>query len=216
MPELIFKMNIVYILTNESMPDYIKIGMTGDLDRRLKELHNTSIPFPFECFYACRVDDARTVEKRLHEAFGNMRVRNNREFFEMLPEQAYAVLELLSKEDVTPKDIVLDASKENAKEVKTSLENAKVKKRSKFKFQKVGISIGAEIFFSRDRSQNAKVASETNIEYNGKETSLSKAARKILGCEYDVSGSEYWGYEDPEYGFETLDEIRKRFEEADQ
>ena len=35
-------MPIVYILTNESMPDTIKIGITDNLERRIKELDNTS------------------------------------------------------------------------------------------------------------------------------------------------------------------------------
>ena len=34
-------MPIVYILTNESMPDIIKIGITDNLSRRLRELDNT-------------------------------------------------------------------------------------------------------------------------------------------------------------------------------
>ena len=43
---------IVYILTNQSRPDTIKIRITDNLERRMKELDNTSTPLPFECFYA--------------------------------------------------------------------------------------------------------------------------------------------------------------------
>ena len=39
-------MAIVYILTNESMPDTIKVGITENLDRRVRELDNTSTPLP--------------------------------------------------------------------------------------------------------------------------------------------------------------------------
>ena len=38
---------IVYILTNQSMPDTIKVGITDNLDRRVRELDNTSTPLPF-------------------------------------------------------------------------------------------------------------------------------------------------------------------------
>jgi predicted GIY-YIG superfamily endonuclease len=44
-------MPVVYILTNESMPDLVKIGITDNLERRIRELDNTSTPLHFECFY---------------------------------------------------------------------------------------------------------------------------------------------------------------------
>lgn len=47
---------IVYILTNQSMPDTIKIGITDNLDRGIRELDNTSTPLPFECYYVIEVE----------------------------------------------------------------------------------------------------------------------------------------------------------------
>ena len=55
---------IVYILTNQSMPDTIKIGITDNLERRIRELDNTSTPLPFECYYAVEVQDAKAIEKK--------------------------------------------------------------------------------------------------------------------------------------------------------
>ena len=54
---------IVYILINQSMPDTIKIGITDNLERRMRELDNTSTPLPFECYYAVEVQDAKVIEK---------------------------------------------------------------------------------------------------------------------------------------------------------
>ena len=85
---------IVYILTNQSMPDTIKIGITDNLERRMRELDNTSTPLPFECYYAVEVQDAKVIEKKIHEGLDDKRVRQNREFFNTSPEQAKAILEI--------------------------------------------------------------------------------------------------------------------------
>ena len=57
------------------MSDIVKIGITDNLSRRLRDLDNTSTPLPFKCFYAVEVDNARTIENLLHEAFDDKRVR---------------------------------------------------------------------------------------------------------------------------------------------
>ena len=76
---------IVYILTNQSMPDTIKVGITDNLDRRVRELDNTSTPLPFECYYAVEVENASAIEKKIHEGLDDKRVRQNREFFNATP-----------------------------------------------------------------------------------------------------------------------------------
>ena len=73
---------IVYLLTNPTMPDLVKIGRTNDLETRLRSLSTHSgVPVPFECFYACEVRDSVEVERALHEAFGDHRINPKREFF---------------------------------------------------------------------------------------------------------------------------------------
>ncbi len=45
---------IVYVLTNPTMPGLIKIGRTTNLEQRVKSLSSdTGVPLPFEVFYAC-------------------------------------------------------------------------------------------------------------------------------------------------------------------
>ena len=53
------------MFTNESMAEIIKVGITGNLPRRLRELDNTSTPLPFECLYADEVGDARAIDSLL-------------------------------------------------------------------------------------------------------------------------------------------------------
>jgi hypothetical protein len=51
-------MSIVYVLVNRAMPDLVKIGKTErDIESRIKGLDTTSVPLPFECYYAAKVLD---------------------------------------------------------------------------------------------------------------------------------------------------------------
>ena len=58
---------IVYILTNEAMPDMVKIGITSTtVEERMKSLQTTGVPLPFTCYYAAEVEDAGKIERVLH------------------------------------------------------------------------------------------------------------------------------------------------------
>lgn len=192
---------IIYILTNESMPGYVKIGRTSNnLEQRIKDLSaSTSVPLPFTCFYACTVSNAQFVEHQLHDAFDNDRTNPKREFFQIAPERVVSALKLAAIDEVTPtKDLV-----ENHEDREALILARKI--REKFNFDMAQIPIGAELIFSRDENARAKVIDNHNIEYAGKKISLSKSAQIILGYDYGVAGTDYWTYEG-----ETLDERRKR------
>ena len=96
------EVQIVYILVNEAMDGYVKIGKTSDLEQRMRTLDNTSVPLPFECVYAAIVKDSDFVERQLHDAFSDFRVRDNREFFKVSEARVAAALKLAEIEDVTP------------------------------------------------------------------------------------------------------------------
>lgn len=98
------QLGIVYVLTNPAMPGLVKIGRTtrGTVDARLAELYTTGVPVPFECEFAGRIEDEARVERAFHTAFGPYRLNSKREFFEIEPEQAIALLELMVVENVTP------------------------------------------------------------------------------------------------------------------
>jgi len=197
---------IIYILTNEAMPGYVKIGKTNNnLEQRIRELSaSTSVPLPFTVFYACIVKDAQFVEHQLHDAFDDNRVNPKREFFRVAPERVVAALKLAEVENVTPKRDIVET-----KEDQEALDAAR-KIRSRFNFEMVKIPVGADLYFSRDENIKAKVIDThvaNSIEFNGKKTSLSRSAQKILGYQYGVAGTDYWMYDG-----ETLDERRRRLE----
>ncbi len=198
---------IVYILTNEAMPGYVKIGITGDLQTRIKQLSSTSVPVPFECFYAKKVKDARFVENRLQATFSQDRVDSGagREFFMIQPEQAAAALSLAEGEEIILGDSTI------SEQERIAIEEIK-KRRPGFNFSMVGIKPGAILTFSLDESITCVVHDSKKVEFNGEVTSLSDAAMKVLeskGLNWKaVSGPGIWMYEG-----ENLYERRIRMEE---
>lgn len=86
----------VYILTNPSFrEDWVKIGKSSrPVDVRSKELDNTAVPLPFEVFATMKTAKYNEAEKLVHryiERFTNLRIRNNREFFNVQPEEALEI-----------------------------------------------------------------------------------------------------------------------------
>lgn len=195
--------NIVYILTNESMPGYIKIGFTTrDIQHRLRELDGTNTPLPFEMHYACEVEKTND-EKWLHSIFSDRRVRDNREFFKMDPERVILALKRIQIKEIKLND---DESNITIEQKKSILE--KKKNRSRFDFKEYGISTGEEIYFSRDENIKARVLQNNKIELNGEERALSESARELLEYKKQPAGTLYWKYDG-----ETLDERRRRMDE---
>ena len=188
-------MAIVYILTNESMPDTIKVGITENLDRRVRELDNTSTPLPFECYYAVEVENASAIEKKIHEGLDDKRIRQNREFFNTTPEQAKAILEIaevMGGKNVTPKEDIVETPQD-----KQALDSAR-KKRKRFNFSMVNILPGTLLEFVKDNSITCEVVDENKVKFRDKVTSLSDAADSILkemGYDWEgVQGPLWWSY----------------------
>ncbi len=92
----------VYVLTNPAIPGLVKIGRTdGAVALRVDQLYTSGVPFPFRVEFACRVANTAEVERALHQAFAFRRVNARREFFEIAPENAIAILRLLHVEEIT-------------------------------------------------------------------------------------------------------------------
>ena len=190
-------MAIVYILTNESMPDTIKVGITENLDRRVRELDNTSTPLPFECYYAVEVENASAIEKKIHEGLDDKRVRQNREFFNATPEQAKAILEIaevMGGKNVTPKEDIVETPQD-----KQALDNARKKRGRIDYFGILGIQKGTTLTFSKDENITCTVSDNGKIIFRDKETTLSGSALLItneMGYDWgQVQGAGYWCYQ---------------------
>lgn len=192
---------IIYILTNEAMPEYIKIGFThGDVTERLKQLDRTGTPLPFEVYYAAIVENAEKEEKWLHSIFADRRARDSREFFKMNPE--YATL-ALKRVEIKEEKIDSGLTKEQEKEVDEVKE-----RRSRFHFAHYGIPIGSKLTFTRDSNIVAEVVENDKIKIGEKVSSLSNFAMELLGYQRKPQGTLYFEYEG-----EILDDRRRRMDD---
>ena len=185
---------IVYVLTNPAMPGLVKIGKTarGSINARLNELYSTGVPVPFECAFAARVTDEAKVESAFHRAFGPYRLNPKREFFQIEPEQAIALLELMADEDVTP------ALQQEAATVDVEAKDASNKlkaRRPNLNFIEMGIPAGSELRFYKPPHETVMVVSERKVEFRGEDTSLTAATREILDTDYSVAPGPYWLYQ---------------------
>jgi len=98
---------LVYLLSNESIPGWVKIGRTNSVDRRLKELYNTSVPLPFkveETITTNTLEESRVLEKSIHSIIDtlnpNLRKHTEaykREFFMMSTDEGKSIFKLVTQ-----------------------------------------------------------------------------------------------------------------------
>jgi len=191
------KQGIVYVLTNPAMPGLVKIGRTtNEITNRMNELNTTGVPLPFDCQFACEVDDCNLVEDSLHKAFYPDRINPKREFFEIEPDQAIAILHLLAKKDVTP--AVTAEINKNLSDVERVASEQYKKRRPNLNFTEMGIPKGAKLIFSYGEiSAEVTVVSDRKVKTadSDKEVSLSQITREILELDYNIQPTRYWSYE---------------------
>lgn len=191
---------VIYILTHEAMPGYVKVGRTDNLTERLRTLFNSSLPAPFDCYYAARVSDMETVEHSIHEVFGDRRVHQRREFFITDPHRVKVAIQMVALAEVTPSGI------EEPEDVAAALKvNEARERRDRFNFTEVDIEVGTVLTFLDRPNITCIVVTQrpAEVEFNGKVTSLSRSAQEVLEKSYGVNGILYWCH-----GDETLSEIR--------
>ena len=196
---------IVYILTNETMPGLVKIGRTEDLSSRIAGLNSsTGVPLPFECYFAAEVKDCAKLEKILHQLFSENRINPQREFFKVEPERVILAISIGQFKEVLPGLPEVD------KDEKVALDKTR-SRRPRIKLEALGIKPGDTLTFSRDETITAIVSEESNIIYQNEVLSLSAAALKVLhSLGYQTpaaSGSAYWMFDG-----ELLDERRRKME----
>lgn len=206
---------VIYILTNPSFPDYIKIGYAHNIEQRLKQLNRSeTIPYAFRVYAIYEVESDLT-DKELHklidslnpglrtiETFdGKQRVK---EFYAMSAEEAFSLLECIAKISGTTER--LKKMKPEGHEVEDEIVAAEVSaeaRRVPFRFSECKIPVGSEIAFIDDDSIVATVLDDRHILYKGQTTSLSALAQEIKHYDHPVQGTLFFKYKG-----EILNDIR--------
>ena len=183
----------IYILTNPSFPEYVKIGYADDVDKRLAQFNSSEcVPFSFRVYATYKVHE-RLTDKKVHSIIDRLNpdlraIENNngkkhvREFYAMGAEDAYKILEDIASINGLLKNLKRIAP--SIEEQKQAKEAGEIKRhyertRKKLTFSEYGIPIGAELVYIKDPTIKCKVVSDTKVEYEGKQYSLSGLAGEL-------------------------------------
>ena len=198
---------VIYILTNPSFPDYIKIGFATDIEKRLKQLNRSeTIPFAFRVYAVYEVESSLT-DKELHKLIDSLnpdlRTIENfdgkervKEFFAMSPEDGYALLESIAKISGTSDRLKrMEPEGHEVLDEQIAEEVRETARRGPFRFSEVGIPFGSEIVFIDDSKVRPIVVDDRHIEYLGETTSVSALAQKLKGFDHPVQGTLFFTYQ---------------------
>lgn len=216
-------MGYIYILTNPSFPQYVKIGYAKDVKQRLDDLNrSTAVPFAFRVYATYEVD-SELSDKKLHsildkldpglrskeEIDGKKRVR---EFYAMTPEDAYAILDAIAEINGYKhrlKKWKATVEEQKAEETAQEISEAHQERMKPFAFSMCNIAIGEQIEFSFAGCEKSgtlcTVADDKHVEYEGEIWSLTALAKYLLGTKSEVAGPRYFKYKG-----EWLNDIRHK------
>lgn len=212
---------VIYILTNPSFPEYVKIGYADDIQKRLSQLNRSEcIPYAFRV-YATYAVDSRLSDLKIHSIIdrinpelrsidnfnGQKRVR---EFYAMSPEDAFGILEAMAEihgfSDRLVKYSMNDSEAQDEK-LAQEIDNETTERASNFSFEKCKIPVGAHIEYYGDPEITATVVDDRTVMYEGEVYSLTALAKKLSGKRYSIAGPRFFKYKG-----EWLNDIRHRME----
>ena len=209
----------MYILTNKSFrDDWVKIGKSArPVDVRSKELDNTAVPLPFDIYATMQTEKYSEIEKIIHKQIDrltDLRIRQNREFFNVHPAQALDILMdlasafddavIMKYEDGKPYQ-VYPVIEEKEKQKKPS--EGKNRQRKPFDFAMVGLSVGDTITFDA-LNLKVKVAGANKIEYEDRLWSLSAFCGTYLPEDKQNNSGAYQGPKYFSYNGKSLWDLR--------
>ena len=214
---------VIYILTNPSFPEYVKIGYADDIEKRLSQLNRSEcIPFAFRVYATYEVN-SRLSDLKIHSIIDklnpNLRSIDNfnghkriREFYAMPPEDAYAILEAIAEIHGCGDKLRLAKPSEDelvAEETAREIVQESKERAAPFRFSMCNIPMGAEIEFccrgNDNTGKTCTVVDDRHVSYECRTLSLSALASEFTG-KAPVQGPSYF-----KYNGEWLNDIRQKF-----
>lgn len=154
----------IYIFTNPSFPDYVKIGYSKNVEERINKLNNSeAVPFGFRLYATYDVETAdadKVLHKLIDKLNADLRSRDTindkvrvREFYLISPEDAYELLEDIAILSGTTERLHLHKpTKEEINEEKTAEENRELaKNRHHFKNITFSSSLTNKKYYSKTK-----------------------------------------------------------------
>lgn len=188
----------IYVLTNPSFPQYVKIGYTDNIEKRLEQLNRSEcIPFAFRLYAYYKVP-TRLTDVKLHNMIDklnpNLRAIDDfngkkrvREFYAMDAHDAYSILEAIADINGLSENLVLvePTAEEQAKEdealsIRTKRSVIQLPKMDWLINQGV-VNIGDEIYVINHLEEKAIIVDSENVEYKGCKMSFNQFGCKVTG-----------------------------------
>ena len=214
---------VIYILTNPSFPQYVKIGYATDVKQRLDELNrSTAVPFAFRIFATYEVDSVLS-DKKLHSILDKLNPdlrstedvdgkRRVREFYAMTPEDAFSILEAIAEINGYSSRLKkwnATAAEQRDEKLAQEIDEQHKERLSPFAFSKCEIRPGEKIeFFCYGNPHSGEiyeVVDDKHVKYNGEIWSLTGLAQYLLNTNKALAGPRYFKYKG-----KWLNDIRHR------
>jgi len=221
--------NGIYILTNASFPNFLKIGYASDVEAMVDDLNSSEVtPFPYRllALYETNLETAGDkAGKVLQRSIERLAQKDNstddpiiqsareRGFYTMTPDEAFQLLEDLAVcNGCFDKLRRFDVAREEGAEIKVleRLAHPERKRRYQFCFSMIGLKPGDEIQYRYDPAISCRIIAEKAVEYKGKRYSLSALATVLSGKQTGIQGPVFFTYNG-----EVLNDIRIRMEEEE-
>ena len=189
------KIGYIYILKNPSFTNYVKIGYSTDVERRVKELNRSSAtPFAFRLYAKYKVN-RKLEDKDIHNIIDilnpNLRAVDDvdgkkrvREFFEMSPEHAYEIFRCIAKINGLEDNLILveptieqNQEEEEANKIKTRT----ILPKMDWLINNGIVNIGDKVYIISHPEEIAEIIDEENVKYKNKIMSFNKFGCEITG-----------------------------------
>ena len=186
---------VIYVLTNPSFPQYVKIGYTDNLDSRLKQLNRSEcIPYSFRVYAYYKVPK-RLTDTEIHKIIDtlnpNLRAietingkERKKEFYELSASDAYEILLGIAKINGLERNVILVEPSDKEMMEEEQAEEVRTKNnlpRMDWLIEHKVVNIGDEVYIINYPNEIAKIIDSEHVLYKGRKISFNKYGCELTG-----------------------------------